>query len=63
MTNTEKIAYDLAGFRERYAMENGERTTVTINGKKYWKFKYSPSVEYQDANGAMYDIKGRRWVG
>ena len=33
-------AYNAAGFRERYAMENGN---------KCYKFTYSKDVDYQDA--------------
>ena len=36
-----KKAYESAGFRERYAMEHGNRTTVYINGHKCYKYTYS----------------------
>lgn len=42
-------AYNAAGFRERYAMENGTRSTVYLNGHKCYKFTYSKDVDYQDA--------------
>ena len=29
-------AYNAAGFRERYAMENGNKSTVYLNGHKQW---------------------------
>lgn len=44
-----KKAYEKGGFRERFAMENGNRSTVFINGHKCYKFTYSKSKEYQDA--------------
>ena len=43
-------AYNAAGFRERYAMENGNKSTVYLNGHKCYKFTYSKDVDYQDAN-------------
>ena len=56
-------AYEKAGFRERYAMDNGNRSTVYINGHKCYKFTYSKYNEYQDANGAIYDTVNKRWIG
>ena len=57
-----KKAYESAGFRERYAMENGNRATVYINGHKCIKFTYSEFIEYQDANGATYDTVRGSWI-
>lgn len=57
-----KTAYSLAGFRERFAMENGNRATVYINGHKCIKFTYSTKTEYQDANGATFDTVRREWI-
>ena len=57
-----KNAYAVAGFRERYAMENGNRATVYINGHKCIKFTYSEFIEYQDANGATYDTVRESWI-
>lgn len=57
-----KKAYTAGGFRERYAMENGNKTTVYINGHKCFKFTYSANKEYQDANGAIYDTTRETWV-
>ena len=54
-------AYNAAGFRERYAMENGNKSTVYVNGHKCYKFIYSKDVDYQDANGALYDVIEKRW--
>ena len=53
-------AYNTAGFRERYAMENGTKSTVYLNGHKCYKFTYSKDVDYQDANGALYDTVDKR---
>lgn len=55
-------AYEKAGFRERYAMDNGNRSTVYINGHKCYKFTYSKYNEYQDANGAIYDTVYKCWI-
>ena len=57
-----KNAYAAAGFRERYAMENGNRATVFINGHKCYKYTYSSTKEYQDANGATYDTVRESWI-
>lgn len=55
-------AYRLAGFRERFAMDNGNRATLYINGAKCYKWTYSTANEYQDANGATYDTARRVWI-
>lgn len=55
-------AYEAGGFRERYAMEHGNRTVVYINGHKCFRFTYSKHNEYQDANGATYDTNRCEWV-
>jgi len=54
-------AHKAAGARERYAMENGNKAIVYINGHKCFKFTYSPDREYQDANGAIYDTVLKCW--
>ena len=56
-------AYELGGYRERFAMDNGNKSVRYENGKTYWVFTYSKYKEYQDANGAMYCLNERRWVG
>lgn len=56
-------AYESAGYREKYAMERGNKTTRFDNrGHKLWVFTYSKYTEYQDANGATYDVTEGRWV-
>ena len=57
-----KEAYKAAGFRERYAMENGKKTITTIRGHKCYKFTYPETHEYQDANGAAYDTITKAWI-
>ena len=57
-----KAAYNAGGYRERYALEHGNRTTVYINGHKCIKFTYSPNAAYQDANGAVYDTVRESWI-
>lgn len=64
MSKTMKIARETAGYRERYALDH--YTTKEIrkeNGRKLWIFRYSPSDPYQDANGAVFDVKRGAWVG
>lgn len=55
-------AYEAAGYRERYAMENGHKTIIYVNGQKCFKFTYSKYLEYQDANGATYNTVTGRWI-
>lgn len=57
-----KHAYEVGGYREKYAMDNGNRSVRYDNGKTLWRFTYSKYKEYQDANGATYYVEGRRWV-
>ena len=47
-----------AGWRELYAVEHGQpqRKGNMIT------WTYSEADDYQDANGAAYDISRRRWV-
>ena len=54
-------AYQEAGARERYAMENGNKTVLYIGGHKCFKFTYSKYDKYQDANGAIYDTVSKCW--
>ena len=61
--STEKqAAYNNAGWRERYAMEHGNATTVYINGDKCIKYTYSTRAAYQDANGATYNTNKKQWI-
>lgn len=46
------------GFRERYAVENGNAVAVSES----IVFTYSNKNEYQDANGAIWNIKRKEWV-
>jgi hypothetical protein len=61
-SNEKSAAYNAAGWRERYAMENGNATTVYINGNKCIKYTYSSAATYQDANGATYDTIKKQWI-
>jgi len=63
MYSVTKLALERAGYRERYAMEHGKKETKTENGHKLLIFNYSPEYEYQDANGATYDVTEGRWIG
>lgn len=58
-----QIAYNRAGYRERYAMTKGKRETKIVNGHKLWIFNYSDDDPYQDANGSTYDVTEGRWIG
>lgn len=55
-------AYKTGGYRERYAMENGNKTEITVNGNKCYKFTYSVYNVYQDANGAIFDTIRGCWI-
>lgn len=55
-------AYKNGGYRERYAMENGNKTVIFVNGEKCFKFTYSENKKYQDANGAVYNTVSKSWV-
>lgn len=57
-----KAARDAAGWRERYAMENGNKNIVYINGHKCFKYTYSKYIKYQDANGATFDTVRGVWI-
>lgn len=57
-----QMAYEHGGYRERFAMENGNKTEMYINGHKCFKFTYSSRKEYQDANGATYDTVTKSWI-
>jgi len=60
---TKKDAYEAGGYRERYAMDNGTMEIRTVNGHRLWIFRYSKANSYQDANGATFDCKERKWIG
>lgn len=57
-----KEAYNAGGYRERYAMEYGNKTVIYIDGVKCFRFTYSAEMEYQDANGAIYNTVSGYWI-
>lgn len=57
-----KKAAAVAGYRERYAMEHGSKTIIYINNHKCYKFTYSKYLQYQDANGTIYDTVSGMWI-
>lgn len=57
-----KKAYEMAGYRERYAMDHGTASRKVLNGHTVLVFRYSKYDPYQDANGATYDIVNNSWV-
>jgi hypothetical protein len=63
-TYAELKAYNEGGFRERFAMEHGQRHTFWSVARQavMWMYKYSSKEEYQDGNGAQYDFTHERWV-
>lgn len=62
MTSYEKkIALKEAGYREKYAMENGKETCYYNGNHRMIKFEYSNDDPYQDANGATFDVTEGRW--
>ena len=64
MKDAMRIAKQTAGWREKYAMKNGNKNAfIDHRGHTIWRYTYSKYREYQDANGAMFDVTERRWVG
>ena len=57
-----EMAYQQGGFRERYAMDNGNEKEVEFGGDTCLRYDYDKNDPYQDANGAMYDIDRGRWI-
>lgn len=55
-------AYEKGGYRERYAMEHGNKIEMWKDGQHFWKFTYSKLKPYQDANGALYNLDTGTWV-
>lgn len=62
MSASEVRMYNAGGYRERYAMKKGAKRVVFINGHKCYRYCYSFTVEYQDANGATWDTVMERWI-
>lgn len=55
-------AYKAAGWRERYAMQKGNKSVVYIHGEKCLKFTYDKRIAYQDENGSTYNVDRRAWI-
>lgn len=55
-------ARETAGYRERYAMEHGNKQVIYVNGEKCFKFTYNTHLPYQDANGATFNTVRGVWV-
>ena len=51
--------FECAGWRERYALQNGKQQLLNNN---LIKFTYSTKLTYQDAHGATYSIKAGAWI-
>ena len=58
----EKTAYEKGGYRERYAMDNGEKIIFKMNGHVCYKYTYDTDIWYQDANGATFDVDRQVWI-
>lgn len=61
-SNEMVAAFENGGYRERFAMKKGNKTIIYLNGHKCFKFTYSKDLDYQDANGAIYDTVCRIWI-
>lgn len=57
-----QAAYENGGYRERFAIENGNKTEIYVNGHKCFKFTYSSRKKYQGANRATYDTVTKSWI-
>ena len=56
-------AWERGGYRERTAMEKGQLYSwKDRRGHIMWRFTYSSKDEYQDANGATFDVTEGVWV-
>lgn len=55
-------AFTTAGWREKYAINNGKQIYTTINNDRCIIYKYSNRLEYQDGNGATYNITTGKWI-
>ena len=62
MNTIREMAYQQGGFRERYAMDNGNEKEVEFGGDRCLRYDYDKNDPYQDANGAMYDIDRGCWI-
>lgn len=56
------IAWNKAGHRERFAMQNGNKNAIYLRGHKCWRYTYSKYEPYQDANGATFDTVSQTWI-
>ena len=57
-----KEAERAAGWREKYALQNGTSQPVMVNGERCYRFAYSKENEYQGANGAIYNPRRKAWI-
>lgn len=63
MKNEIKKALLQAGYRERYAIENGSAVSKKYGNEDCISFEYDSDREYQDANGATWSINRQAWIG
>lgn len=56
-------AHRLGGWREHYAMKYGTETICRFGNHDCLRYTYSEDDEYQDANGALWDMEEERWRG
>lgn len=57
-----RVAYKNGGARERYALENGNKSILFVRGHKCFKFIYPKRKAYQAANCATYDTVTKNWI-
>lgn len=62
LASQRKKAYAKGGWRERYAMKNGMETVCIFGGHDCLRYTYSEDNEYQDANGATWDMVKETWI-
>lgn len=56
------IAWNKAGNREKFAMQNGNKVIIYLLGHKCWRYTYSKYEPYQGANGATFDTVTQTWI-
>lgn len=62
MMNERNKAYAKGGFRERYAMDKGTEKEIVFGGDRCLRYDYDINDEYQDANGAIWNIDKGKWI-
>lgn len=61
-TAKEAHAWRVAGWRERYAMQNGKKEKTLVNGRPCWRYVLAETDDHQNANGATFDTVRGVWI-